>query len=97
MEKKEMLGKCLTPNTKLISWREIDGEIVYLHKEKREFYELNGAGNLIWKQAVKKNNVAGIIKALKNKYNKIDEGILRKDAIDFINELIEEKIFLVSK
>lgn len=95
MTRGDILEKYIIPNDKLISWREIDGEVVFLHLNEKAFYELNKTGNFIWKEAVGKQKIKEIIKAVQTKYGKVNKEILRKDALDFINNLLKKKTFLL--
>ena len=97
MKKEEIMGKCLVPNEKLISWREIDNEIVLLHKKEKAFYELNKTADFIWKRAIEKEKVKEIIEAMQKVYRKVNRDILKKDALDFIDDLFKKKIFIIEK
>ena len=95
MKKEEVLKKYLIPNDGLISWREIDNEIVFLHKEEKAFYELNRTANFIWQEAVRKKSVKEIIKTMQKKYNNISGNTIMKDTFDFINNLLKKKYFFL--
>lgn len=97
MKVEEILEKYVVPNDKLISWREIDNEIVFLHKEERVFYELNKTAAFIWKEVLKKKKVGEIIEAIQKRYTKVKREILRKDALNFVNNLLKKKLFLLRK
>ena len=83
------------PNDKLISWREIDNETVFLHKEEKAFYELNNTANLVWKKAVERRKVKEIIDAVGKKYKNVNKWVLKKDIVNFISDLLDKKIFLL--
>ena len=95
MKKELTLKEYVIPNNKLISWREIDNEIVFLHKEERAFYELNETANFIWKEAVRGQKIEEIIEAMQKKFLGINKEILRKDTLNFISNLLKKKIYLL--
>ena len=80
-----------------------DWPIHYVHLSPNEyahrycvhvFYELNKTANFIWKEATKGQKLVNIIKAMQKKYRRKD---LQKDALDFVNDLLKKKIFLLRK
>lgn len=39
--KVNLLDKCVLPNKDIVSWRIIDKQVIFLHKNEKSFYELN--------------------------------------------------------
>ena len=97
MYKGEIVEKRLVPNEEIISFREIDGEIVFLHKKERNFYELNETANFIWKALINGEKPKDIIKSMQKKFKEVEKEVLEKDVLDFIKKLINKKIFLIKK
>lgn len=95
MIKADVRGKYLVPNESQIYWRIIDREIVFIDKRKREIYDLNPAGNLIWREAVKRKSIGEIINELKKKYKNTPRSVLHKDTLEFISRLVKCKIFVL--
>ena len=95
MEIEKCMERRLALNDKLISWREIEGEVVVLQKKERSFYELNATASFIWKQAADKIKIEKIIEALQKKIKHVDQETLKKDVFEFIVYLLENKYFLL--
>ncbi len=95
MEKKYLLKQYVLVNNKLVSWREIDGEMILLDKKKKTFYEMNKTANYIWKEAVKKQKIEDVVTTVQKKYKKTDKKTAEKDTLSFINDLVKEKYFLL--
>ena len=95
MKKEQILGKYLVPNDKLVSWREIDDEILFLDQKEKAFYELNKTASFIWKEAARKRNIREIIEAMQGRYAKINKEILKKDMLDFMSNLLKKRYFLL--
>ncbi len=47
MKNISFLEKQFIPNEEVLSFREFDGEIVFLHKDERNLYELNRTASFI--------------------------------------------------
>ncbi len=97
MCREEIIEKILVPNEEIISFKEIDGEIVFFHKEERNLYELNETANFIWKELIKGKKPKDVIRSMQKKFKEIKKEVLEKDVLDFIKKLIDKKIFLVKK
>jgi len=95
MKIEKCLERRMALNDKLISWRELEGEVVVLQKEERSFYELNVTASFIWKQAADKIKIGKIIEALQKKIKHVDQETLKEDASEFIAYLLENKYFLL--
>jgi len=97
MIKTDILGAYMVLNESVISCKEIDGEIVVLHKKEKAFYELNASANAIWKEALKKQEIFKIIEAMMKKYEKVNKQTLESDTLEFIHKLIRDKMFMIKK
>jgi len=91
---KDILDKCVLPNSELISWRAIDGEVIFLHKKERVFYELNKTASFIWEKASSKTPIRKIINSLSANYD-IDRDAAEKDTLEWMEDLLNRKIFIV--
>ena len=92
-----LLSKQITLNDKVVSWKEIEGEIIVLDKKTKDFYELNKSASFIWKQIVAKKKVSSIITALIKKHKKVKKTLLEKDVLSFVNKGIKKKMFVIKK
>jgi hypothetical protein len=97
MIKEQILDKCVAPNNDLISWKEIDNQIVFLHKKEKSFFELNKTASIIWKEAVRKQKIKQIVGIVERKYNKVKKEQLENDTVSFITELLRKEIFIYGK
>ncbi len=95
MKKKHLSKEYVFPNDKRISWKEIDGEIILLDKQKKAFYEMNKMANYIWEEIVKKRKIKDIVIVMQKKYKNIDKKIVEGDMLGFINDLVKEEYFLL--
>lgn len=91
---KDILDKYVLPNESIVSWRIIDKQVIFLHKEERCFYELNETASFIWKKAAGKAPLKKIISLLSSNYD-IDRQAAEVDTLAFIKELLNRKIFIV--
>ena len=97
MRKNGILDKHTILNDKLVSWKDIEGEIIFLHHKERQLYELTKTAGFIWREAVAKKKIGQIIEAMLRRYKKEKKEILKKDTLDFINDFVKRKIFLLKK
>jgi len=95
MEKKDFAEKYLFPNELLVFWKDIDGEIILLHRKEKQVYELTKAASFIWKAVAEKMKIEEIIQAMQLKYKKVKKDVIRKDTLDFINNLVKDKVLLI--
>ncbi len=86
---KPMLEKRFCINKKRVAGKNIEGEVIFLDKEKRELYELNKSAALIWELADGKRTVREIIEAMAAKFG-IDRSAAEKDALAFISLCVAE-------
>ena len=84
-------------NENLISWKDIDGEVVFLQKEEKKFYELNKTASFIWKVCVKYQKIPQVIRTMQERYRKVNKTIIEKDTLDFIKQLVDKKLFIIQK
>lgn len=92
--KKDVLDRCVLPNSELISWRAIDGQVIFLHKKERSFYELNNTASFIWEKASGKVPIRKIISSLSSNYD-IEIKTAEKDILEWVEGLLEKKILIV--
>ena len=92
----DLLDKAIVINKKLVNWRLIDKEVVFLHDKEKVFYELNKTATYIWLNANGRKTVKDIVKGLISKFD-ITKEKAEKDAVEFINKGIKNKIFVFAK
>ncbi|MCF7907320.1 MAG: PqqD family protein [Candidatus Omnitrophica bacterium] len=97
MKADQLKGKCMTINEEIISWREIDKEVVFLNKQEKSFYELNKTAEIIWRQLAKGGKLTQVISQVQKKYKKVGKQDIERDVIAFIADGIKKKIFIVNK
>jgi hypothetical protein len=90
---KNQMEKSVMLNEKLVNWRLIDQEIIFLHNKENTFYELNKTATYIWLNANGKKTIGDIIKGLPAKFI-VDKQTAEKDAIEFIGQALKNKIFV---
>jgi len=91
----DLKDKAIIVNKKLIYWKLIDKEVVFLHNKERVFYELNKTATYIWLNADGKKTVREIIEGLTSKFA-INKEAAEKDTIAFISDAIKNKIFIIA-
>ena len=87
-------GLKIIVNSRRISWREIDKEVVVLDKKEKEFYELNKSASIIWKELAQKGSVSGAVRKVKSKYKNEDKAQIEKDVNNFARSLIKKGFFI---
>ncbi|MBU1922952.1 MAG: PqqD family protein [Candidatus Omnitrophica bacterium] len=92
--KVNLLDKCVLPNKDIVSWRIIDKQVIFLHKNEKSFYELNEVAGFIWQKAVSKNSIKKII-ALLSQYYDIDRQVAERDTLACIEDLLNRKILVI--
>lgn len=92
--KDSLLNKCVLPNEDIVSWRIIDKQVIFLHKNEKSFYELNEVASFIWQKAASKNSIKKIIALLSRHYD-IDRQVAERDTLACIEDLLNRKILLV--
>ena len=97
MKETEVLDKHIILNNKLIFCKDVEGEIIFLHKKERELYELTKTADFIWRKAVAGKTVGQIIEAMQKKYVKVEKEILKRDTLDFVDDLLKREIFCLKK
>jgi len=90
---KDILEKAIIVNKKLVNWKLIDKEVVFLHNKEKVFYELNRTATCIWLNADGEKSIGEIVKGLTSKFL-INKEKAEKDTIEFITEAIKNKIFI---
>jgi hypothetical protein len=81
-------------NEKRIMWKDVNGEIVFIDKEKMEVFDLSETGRDIWLLIMSKKSIPQIIDAMHNTYSSIPVDVIQKDTREFINSLLESKIMI---
>lgn len=76
--------------------RVIEGEAIVLTPDNGMLHTLNFVGTHIWELANGKRKVSDIIEKLTEEFD-AEEKKIKKDAIDFIEDLIHKKMFILSK
>lgn len=93
----KMLTAYLVPNKELIVLKEVDGDILILHKSEMEIYESSKTANLILKEVVKKKKIGEIIEIMQRGFKGVSKETIKKDVILFINSLLKKKTFFLKE
>jgi hypothetical protein len=89
----DLMNKTVVVNKKLVNWKLIDQEVVFLHNKEKFFYELNETATYIWLSANGGKTVSDIVKGLISKFA-VNKATAEKETIAFIKEAIKNKIFI---
>ena len=77
----------------LITWRDVDDELIILELESGNYYSLNDIGRFIWLQLSADKSFAEIVSEITEEYE-AGEDQARHDSYHFLKGLIEHKIIL---
>jgi hypothetical protein len=74
-----------------ISWRRVEEESVLLNVDTGEYYSLDPTASSIWERIERGDKTAKIVKDIAKEYGK-PETRVEKDAQEFLNDLLSEKL-----
>ncbi len=88
-----MSEKIIRISKKLLA-KKLEGEWVFLHLGKGEYYGLNETGSLIWDECVARKDFEAVLEGLKNKFE-VEPAQLEKDLTQFLKDLEQEGLLSV--
>lgn len=78
-----------------IAYRIIEGEAIILTPEDGMLHNLNPVATRIFESANGRRRIADIIEAICGEFN-VAEGTAKKDTLNFIEDLVHKKMFVLS-
>lgn len=84
------MDTCLSKNEK-VPWRIIEGEAILVDVDDGEVIHLNEVGAEIWNVLDGKKTVSGIMNHIYDTFE-VEKEVAKKDALEFLEELIEKKV-----
>lgn len=90
-----MLDEYIHRNDKNIAYRVIDDEAVIVNVNKSTFHTLNDLATFIWNSIDGKTTTKDIIRNVINEFQ-VNEAVAEKDTLEFINELKEKNLIIIS-
>jgi len=73
-------------------FKEEDGKILVLKKNKKEIVELNEVGSLIWKALKTKKSIDALVKKINSAFEGADSQEVKKDVEEFILKCLKDSI-----
>jgi len=73
-------------------FKEEDGKILVLKKNKKEIVELNEVGSVIWKALKTKKSIDSLVKKINSTFEGADSQEVRKDVEEFILKCLKDSI-----
>ncbi len=95
MKVKDILEKKIILNKEMAAAREIEGQVIFLHKKERKLYELNKTAGFIWEKANGKISIEKIINRLLERYKEANKDKIEEDAVFFINLAVKKEVFVL--
>ena len=74
----------------------IDEEVVMMNVNSGKYYGMDTVGSRIWKLIAEEIQVKDVIKKLMEEYD-VSEEQCKKDVLEFLNELYENKLVEITK
>jgi len=90
-----MLDNYVIKNDKKAAYRVIDNEVMVVNLKKSTFHTLNTVGSFIWQQFDGKTPVKKIVHNVTEEFD-VDFETAENDSIEFINNLLNEGLIIVS-
>lgn len=75
---------------------EIDEEVVMMNVDTGRYYGMDTVGSRIWELVAEEIQVKDVIETLMEEYD-VSEEQCKKDVLEFLNELYENKLIQVTK
>ncbi len=91
-----MLDKYVVVNNQEFAYRFLDGEAVVVSLKDSTFFTLNEIASFIWRYADGKSTVKDIVQRIHREFH-VDYPAAEKDCLEFIEELKEKDMLLLSK
>ena len=74
--------------------QEVDGEMVLLDMNSENYFGLDEVGTSIWQAMQENENLQEVMSTLLEQYD-VEEEVLKKDLLDFVNKLEESGLITV--
>ena len=75
----------------MITWRDVDDELIVLELESGNYFSMNDVGRFIWLKVIEEKDFGTIVDLITSEYDTIEDQAIH-DASHFIKGLIEKKI-----
>jgi len=76
--------------------QEVDGEMVLLDMNSENYFGLDAVGTDIWQAMQEKETLQEVLEVLLEQYE-VEEDVLKKDLLNFVNKLQESGLVEVQK